>query len=84
MKPSLAPEQVPAQLIASSKETVDEEVKLQEPESAQEQQVIHEAALEDLPDGLDPLGIGDVKDHVPAAKRAAVERRKGQLETLMQ
>lgn len=60
------------------------EVKVQEPESAAQQQIVHEEALEELPDGLDPLGIGDVKDHVPVTKKAAVDRRREQLEALMQ
>ena len=59
------------------------EVQGQEPESAEAQQVVHEKALEELPDGLDPLGIGDVQDHVPVAKKV-LERRKEQLEALMQ
>lgn len=83
-EPDLEPEQAPMQLETSSHQTSQEEVKVQEPESAREQQAIHEEALEELPDGLDPLGIGDVKDHVPTARKAAIERRKGQMETLMQ
>jgi proline-rich tail region repeat protein len=40
---------------------------------------------EALAEDLDPLGIGDVKDHVPQSKRAqtAMERRKEQMELLM-
>lgn len=40
---------------------------------------------EALADDLDPLGIGDVKDHVPQSKRAqtALERRREQMELLM-
>ncbi|KAK5088904.1 phosphatidylinositol-3-phosphatase ymr1 [Lithohypha guttulata] len=60
------------------------EVKAMEPESASAQHAVHEDVVEQLPDGLDPLGIGDVKDHVPATKRVALERRKEQLEALMQ
>ncbi|KAK5940273.1 phosphatidylinositol-3-phosphatase ymr1 [Knufia obscura] len=59
------------------------EVQGQEPDSAQAQQIVHEQALKELPDGLDPLGIGDVKDHVPVTKKV-MERRKEQLEALMQ
>lgn len=38
-----------------------------------------------LADDIDPLGIGEVKDHVPQSKRAqaALERRREQLEGLM-
>lgn len=72
------------QVVSHPAETADEEIKIQKPESAQEQHAIHEEALESLPEGLDPLGIGDVRDHVPTAKKVAVERRKGQLEALMQ
>lgn len=64
--------------------TIEKEVKGQEPDSSREQQAAHEDVLEDLADGLDPLGIGDVKEHVPAAKKAALDRRRGQLEVLMQ
>lgn len=59
-------------------------VQIQEPESAPAQQEVHDEVLQEIPDGLDPLGIGDVKDHVPTAKKAAVERRREQLEVLMQ
>lgn len=61
---------------------ISPEVTAQVPESAAAQQAILEKAVEELPDGLDPLGIGDVKDHVPTTKRG--ERRKEQLEVLMQ
>lgn len=42
-------------------------------------------AVQTLADGLDPLGIGDVKDHVSQSRRAqtAQDRRKEQLELLM-
>jgi len=60
------------------------QVKVHKPDSAQEQQVVYEKALEELPDGVDPLGIGDVKDHVPVTKKVALERRREQLEILMQ
>ena len=59
------------------------EVEVQEPDSAQAQRIVHEEAMEELPDELDPLGIGDVKEHVPATKKV-LERRKEQLEALMQ
>lgn len=60
------------------------EVHAVEPESAPAQQAVHKDVVEQLPDGLDPLGIGDVKDHVPTTKRIALDRRKEQLEALMQ
>lgn len=70
---------------ANPKPSIDEpEAKTSEPESAPAQHIIHEEVMEQLPDGLDPLGIGDVKDHVPSEKRAVLERRKVQLEALMQ
>lgn len=84
-QPGLASLQSSESQASNPEDVADQkEIKGQEPESAQEQQAVHEQVLEDLPDGIDPLGIGDVKDHVPAARKAAVERRKGQLETLMQ
>jgi myotubularin-related protein 6/7/8 len=52
-------------------------------ESAPQQVQIQEDTLADLPDGLDPLGIGDVKDHIPVAKRAQ-EKRKEQMAALLQ
>ena len=60
-----------------------EEPKVHVPESASAQQQVLEKAIAELPDGIDPLGIGDVKEHVPAPKRVQ-ERRKEQLEALMQ
>jgi len=41
--------------------------------------------VEALADGLDPLGIGDVKDHVPQSKRAqnAQDRRREQMDMLL-
>lgn len=60
------------------------EIEAIEPESAEAQQVVHEDVVKQLPDGLDPLGIGDVKDHIPVTKRVVLERRKEQLEALME
>ncbi|KIV80362.1 hypothetical protein PV11_07864 [Exophiala sideris] len=44
-----------------------------------------EGAMQGLADDLDPLGIGDVKDHVSQSKRAqtAMERRREQMDLLM-
>ncbi|EXJ81233.1 hypothetical protein A1O3_07523 [Capronia epimyces CBS 606.96] len=56
-----------------------------EPESAPVQPVQEADAVESLADDLDPLGIGEVKDHVPQSKRVqnVMERRREQLEELM-
>lgn len=59
------------------------EAPIKQIESAAEQVKIQEDVLPDLPDGLDPLGIGDVKDHKPVAKKAQ-ERRREQMEALLQ
>ncbi|EXJ95905.1 hypothetical protein A1O1_01030 [Capronia coronata CBS 617.96] len=42
-------------------------------------------AAEELADDLDPLGIGEAKDHVPQSKRAhnVIERRREQMESLL-
>jgi hypothetical protein len=40
-------------------------------------------AMDSLSDDLDPLGIGDVKDHVPQAKKAQ-ERRREAMAALLQ
>lgn len=44
-----------------------------------------QVAVDDLASDLDPLGIGDVKDHVSQSRRAqtAQDRRKEQMELLM-
>jgi myotubularin-related protein 6/7/8 len=72
---------VSEQLEEAQSTTVD--VPVQQPDSAALQEQVHDDALADLPEGLDPLGIGDVKDHVPQAKRAQ-ERRRDQVEALLQ
>ena len=59
------------------------DIPVQQPDSAHVQQEVQAEALAALPDGLDPLGIGDVKDHVPQAKRPQ-ERRREQMEALLQ
>lgn len=60
----------------------------------QQQAIVEEnndaAAMDALPDGLDPLGIGEVKDHVPAttsrnrALEQRQEKRKMQMDALLQ
>ena len=72
---------VPDQLEQAQESSID--IPIQQPDSAPLQEKVHDDALADLPDGLDPLGIGDVKDHVPQAKRAQ-ERRREQMEALLQ
>ena len=54
------------------------------PDSAPEQENIQEDVATALADDLDPLGIGDVKDHVPAQSNRAVEKRKEQMKALLQ
>jgi len=59
---------------------------MQEPEPVRQQEVqVHHEAMTALADDLDPLGIGDVKDHIPQSKREqhALDRRREQLEMLM-
>ena len=72
---------VPDQLEQAQSSTID--IPVQQPDSAPIQQEVQDDALAALPDGLDPLGIGDVKDHIPQAKRAQ-ERRREQMEALLQ
>lgn len=45
----------------------------------------HEPGVDALADDLDPLGIGEVKDHVPQSKRAqnAQDRRREQMDMLL-
>jgi myotubularin-related protein 6/7/8 len=55
-------------------------------ESAPEQQKIQEDAMQILTDDLDPLGIGDVKDHVPVSDKAKqrLDKRRQQMDVLLQ
>ena len=72
---------VPDQIEQAQSSTID--IAVQQPDSGPVQHAVQENALAASPDGLDPLGIGDVKDHIPQAKRAQ-ERRREQMETLLQ
>ena len=53
------------------------------PASALDQDNIQEDVATALADDLDPLGIGDVRDHVPQSNRA-VEKRREHLKALLQ
>ena len=63
-------------------ETMTEPIS-QLPESAAEQENIQEDVATALADDLDPLGIGEVKDHVPQNNRA-LEKRREQMKALLQ
>ena len=63
---------------------VPEEISTQETKTlSDEVSTTQHNEVDELPDGLDPLGIGDVKDHVPQAKKAQ-EKRKMQMDALLQ
>ncbi|ETN45510.1 uncharacterized protein HMPREF1541_09342 [Cyphellophora europaea CBS 101466] len=55
-------------------------------DSAYQQQQVQDEAMTALSDDLDPLGIGDVKDHVPQSDKAQqrLEKRRQQMEALLQ
>lgn len=53
-------------------------------DSAPEQANVQEDVAEALADDMDPLGIGDVQDREPDLKRARLEKRRHQMEMLLQ
>lgn len=63
-------------------------IPVQSPVSAPQQEKIHQQiqdeSVEALADDMDPLGLGDVRDREPVTKKSAVDRRKEQLERLME
>ena len=74
---------------ADSESTSDEPAKAELPvqsiDSAPEQENVQEDVAQALADDMDPLGIGDVQDRVPdASKKAHLEKRRHQMEMLLQ
>lgn len=63
-------------------------IPVQSPVSAPQQEKIHQQIQDEsvgtLADDMDPLGLGDVRDREPVTKKSAVDRRKKQLEQLME
>lgn len=55
-------------------------------DSAPQQQQVQDEVMTALADDLDPLGIGDVKDHVPQNDRAQqrLDKRRQQMDALLQ
>ena len=80
-----AEEVIPAASESTSDEPLKAELPVQSIDSAPEQENVQEDVAQALADDMDPLGIGDVQDRVPdASKKAHLEKRKHQMEMLLQ